>query len=206
MKVSELWPEFSAHDKQDITVEDVCKHEAGLFKINDIFTLDELQRECIKKGSIASAFTDAVPKDFPKHRPKLVSNSKHLPVWALEKYSLEDKVHQHNGKHLTHGRSRAYHSITRGWILNEIVMRVDPSHRTVGEFIRDEVAKPLNIADSLTIGDETAALLQKRKIKSLTHVPVSWLWVNLFKWWNRHDVSHKSIILHLLVYYVSICR
>ena len=34
---------------------------------------------------------------------------------------------------------RAYHTITRGWILNEIVRRVDPTGRTIGEIFHDEV-------------------------------------------------------------------
>jgi hypothetical protein len=34
-------------------------------------------------------------------------------------------------------------------------MRVDPQHRTIGEFIRDEIAKPLNLGTSLTMGPES---------------------------------------------------
>ena len=34
---------------------------------------------------------------------------------------------------------RAYHAITRGWILNEIVRRVDPEERTIGEILYQEV-------------------------------------------------------------------
>jgi len=34
---------------------------------------------------------------------------------------------------------RAYHAITRGWILNEIVRRVDPWGRTIGEILYQEV-------------------------------------------------------------------
>ena len=45
-----------------------------------------------------------------------------------------------------------YHALTRGWIVNEIVRRVDKSGRTVGEFLRDEVALPLGIANELYIG------------------------------------------------------
>ena len=41
---------------------------------------------------------------------------------------------------------RAYHRMTRGWILNEIVRRVDPEGRTMGEIFFQEVtskARPL---------------------------------------------------------------
>lgn len=40
---------------------------------------------------------------------------------------------------------RAYHAVTRGFIINEVVMRADPAGRTMGEFIREEIAIPLGI-------------------------------------------------------------
>ena len=33
----------------------------------------------------------------------------------------------------------------QGWISNEICMRVDPKGRTIGEFVRDEIAAPLKV-------------------------------------------------------------
>lgn len=41
-------------------------------------------------------------------------------------------------------RRREYHAVTRGWILNEIVRRVDPKGRTIGQILRDDLAAPLN--------------------------------------------------------------
>jgi CubicO group peptidase (beta-lactamase class C family) len=38
---------------------------------------------------------------------------------------------------------REYHAITRGWIVNELFRRVDPSSRTVGEFLNEEISTPL---------------------------------------------------------------
>lgn len=39
---------------------------------------------------------------------------------------------------------REYHAITRGWIANEVFRRVEPSGRTMGEFLREEISKPLD--------------------------------------------------------------
>ena len=39
---------------------------------------------------------------------------------------------------------REYHALTRGWIVNEIFRRVDPAGRTMGEYLREEVAGPLD--------------------------------------------------------------
>ena len=53
---------------------------------------------------------------------------------------------------------REYHALTRGWIANEIVVRVDPSHRTIGEFLRDEIAAPLELSADFFIGTPEAEL------------------------------------------------
>ena len=39
-----------------------------------------------------------------------------------------------------YGTTREYHSLTRGWVLNEIFRRVEPTGRTVGEYLRDEIS------------------------------------------------------------------
>ena len=41
------------------------------------------------------------------------------------------------------GTKREYHFFTRGWIANEIVRRVDPSRRTIGEILRSSISGPL---------------------------------------------------------------
>ena len=38
-----------------------------------------------------------------------------------------------------HGSKCEYHAITRGWITNEIIRRVDPKHRTMDEIFKEEV-------------------------------------------------------------------
>lgn len=43
------------------------------------------------------------------------------------------------------GTAHGYHSLTYGWLAGELIRRVDPMNRTVGQFIRDEIAKPLGI-------------------------------------------------------------
>jgi CubicO group peptidase (beta-lactamase class C family) len=43
------------------------------------------------------------------------------------------------------GTAHGYHALTYGWLAGELVRRVDPMNRTLGEFIRDEIAKPLEI-------------------------------------------------------------
>ena len=43
------------------------------------------------------------------------------------------------------GTRLAYHAITLGYYENELLRRVDPHHRTVGQFFQDEIASPLGL-------------------------------------------------------------
>jgi CubicO group peptidase (beta-lactamase class C family) len=45
------------------------------------------------------------------------------------------------------GEKALYLSMTFGWIVSEIVRRTDPAARTIGRFIREEIALPLNAPD-----------------------------------------------------------
>jgi CubicO group peptidase (beta-lactamase class C family) len=40
---------------------------------------------------------------------------------------------------------RAYHAVTRGWIVSMLIHRVDSKQRTLGQFIQDEIAGPLGV-------------------------------------------------------------
>jgi CubicO group peptidase (beta-lactamase class C family) len=43
------------------------------------------------------------------------------------------------------GSAHGYHALTYGWLAGELVRRVDPSHRSVGQFVVDEIAGPIGI-------------------------------------------------------------
>ena len=38
-----------------------------------------------------------------------------------------------------------YHALTLGWYQSELIRRIDPQHRSLGAFFRDEVAAPLKV-------------------------------------------------------------
>ncbi|WP_298288944.1 serine hydrolase domain-containing protein [Novosphingobium sp.] len=55
------------------------------------------------------------------------------------------------------GEKTLYQSMTFGWIVGEIVRRSDPAGRPLGQFVQDEIARPLGLRD-LWIGiPDTAA-------------------------------------------------
>lgn len=43
------------------------------------------------------------------------------------------------------GSTHGYHAITYGWLAGELVRRVDPAHRSVGQFVQDEISGPLGV-------------------------------------------------------------
>lgn len=43
------------------------------------------------------------------------------------------------------GTRQAYHAITLGYYENELLRRVDPRHRSLGQFFQDEIAEPLGL-------------------------------------------------------------
>ena len=54
------------------------------------------------------------------------------------------------------GARHGYHAISLGWYEGELMRRVDPQHRTLGQFFRDEIARPLNLDFHIGL-PETAA-------------------------------------------------
>lgn len=41
------------------------------------------------------------------------------------------------------GSTHGYHALTYGWLAGELVRRVDPTHRSIGTFVAEEIAGPL---------------------------------------------------------------
>eukprot|EP00927_Polykrikos_kofoidii_P077744 TRINITY_DN7465_c0_g1_i4.p1 TRINITY_DN7465_c0_g1~~TRINITY_DN7465_c0_g1_i4.p1 ORF type:complete len:451 (+),score=47.32 TRINITY_DN7465_c0_g1_i4:70-1422(+) len=80
-------------------------------------------------------------------------NTDDLSPSRIRAGSVSAIIARQKPKH-TPGKKRTYHAVTRGWVINEIVHRVDPQGRTVGEFLRDEVAGPLGRPRELVIGIE----------------------------------------------------
>lgn len=43
------------------------------------------------------------------------------------------------------GTAHGYHALTYGWLAGELVRRVDPRHRSLGTFVRQEISEPLGV-------------------------------------------------------------
>ena len=98
-KISLHWPEFGDFGKADITIADVLRHESGLAKFNN--------------------YTHSVDDTL---RENIKSNSIGQVIQNCELKFPEVA----SGREQT---TREYHASTRGFILNEIIRRVDPHKR-----------------------------------------------------------------------------
>jgi len=57
--------------------------------------------------------------------------------------------------------SRVYHAYTRGLILNQICIRVDPHRRTMGQLLKEEVFEKIGLKDSVFFGKNSEDLAKR---------------------------------------------
>jgi CubicO group peptidase (beta-lactamase class C family) len=55
------------------------------------------------------------------------------------------------------GTSHGYHTISLGWYESELLRRVDPQHRTIGQYFADEIAAPLGLEFYIGLPDDVPA-------------------------------------------------
>jgi len=179
-KISDIWPEFvfggdfshpDATMKSNITVACLMRHEAGFPRLT---CSKSLKGKMIKPLKLSDLTSERI-------RAGAVS-----PV--IEQMSPL----------YTPGSRREYHAWSRGWVVNEIVRRADPEGRTIGQFLRDEVAKPLGISNELCIG--TPEPLWK-KVAPLSHYPLWWYWKQMLlpRALGGGKVPTSSVFLRMLV-------
>jgi CubicO group peptidase (beta-lactamase class C family) len=93
------------------------------------------------------------------------------------------------------GERQAYHAITLGFYQSELIRRVDPAHRTLGQVFDDEIAKPLGLDCYLrvpeSIPDARLAPLEPPGLwKRLTGLPLAFTVLAM----NRRSVLHRALI------------
>lgn len=85
------------------------------------------------------------------------------------------------------GSRNAYHFLSLGFYEGELLRRVDPGHRTLGQFFQDEIATPLNLDFYIRVpedipNDRLAVLMQDGLIKSILGYPFSMIRAMLNPW------------------------
>jgi CubicO group peptidase (beta-lactamase class C family) len=107
--------------------------------------------------------------DLMRHEAGLAAfhtslDSKDLLAENIKLNKVGSVIEGHKQKFRKEG-AREYHAITRGWIVNEVFRRVDPTGRTIGEFLREEISKPLEV-DAI-IGVRESELTRRSEVSPL---------------------------------------
>ena len=107
-------------------------------------TVADLMRH---EGGMAAFDTPLDPEDL------LPANIKQNRVGAI--------VERQTARFPEDGNHREYHAITRGWVVNELFRRVDPAGRTVGEFLREDIGRPLDADVNIGVGQDQLGRISK---------------------------------------------
>jgi hypothetical protein len=128
-----------------------------------------------------------------RHEAGLYDFNQSIYLNDISEYNLKtnklSKIIENQKPRHKEGSKRVYHSITRGWIVNEILIRVDPKHRNMNQFIKDEIACPLKIGNQISVGlpRELWHLDTSIKIKPLYKTWFHYL-INIFK---KNTINHS---------------
>jgi CubicO group peptidase (beta-lactamase class C family) len=93
------------------------------------------------------------------------------------------------------GARQAYHAITLGFYESELIRRVDPAHRSLGQVFADEIATPLGVDFYLRVpesvpNERLARLAAPTPWKRLTAMPLPLVMASL----NRRSVLYRSLV------------
>ena len=116
--VQKHWPEFGANGKDQITIADVMRHAGGV-----PFVLNSEKSSYLPIPITTEDIFQVLPME-----EKICNTPRYLPE------------NDENSSSST----CCYHAYTRGFLVNGILRRVDPSRRSLSQFLREEVTDPLS--------------------------------------------------------------
>jgi CubicO group peptidase (beta-lactamase class C family) len=79
------------------------------------------------------------------HEAGLVVLDEKLTLEKLRDFDYVARVLARQRPAWTPGTRHGYHAMTLGLYMQELIRRVDPAHRTLGQFFHDEIATPLDL-------------------------------------------------------------
>ncbi|HEM61910.1 MAG TPA: class A beta-lactamase-related serine hydrolase [Chloroflexi bacterium] len=79
------------------------------------------------------------------HRAGLCAVDQPLDLETLSNHNDLDSILARQKPAWIPGTKHGYHMWTQGWYLSALLRRVDPQHRSLGQFFQDEVAQPLGL-------------------------------------------------------------
>lgn len=95
------------------------------------------------------------------------------------------------------GTRQAYHAITLGFYESELLRRIDPQHRSLGQFFQDEIATPfgldfyINLPESIP-NSRLAPLIDPTPFEMLFGFPIRMM----LEVWNHHSPLYRALIVN----------
>ncbi|HEX9162584.1 MAG TPA: serine hydrolase domain-containing protein, partial [Thermoanaerobaculia bacterium] len=95
------------------------------------------------------------------------------------------------------GTRQAYHALTLGFYEGELLRRVDPQHRTLGQFFQDEIATPLGEDVYIRLPEEItnsrlATLAPPSALHMLTGFPLRFTMEAM----NHHSNIYRALVIN----------
>ena len=93
------------------------------------------------------------------------------------------------------GTRQAYHALTLGFYEGELLRRVDPQHRSLGQFFQEEIASPLGLDFYIRLPEEIpntrlATLQMANMALPIFHSPIPLTLAAM----NRHSPLHRAMV------------
>ena len=88
---------------------------------------------------------DVTVRQLLGHEAGLVLLDEKLPLEKLRDLDYVASVLERQRPAWPPGTRHGYHTLTIGLCMQELIRRVDPAHRTLGRFFREEIAEPLDL-------------------------------------------------------------
>jgi CubicO group peptidase (beta-lactamase class C family) len=93
------------------------------------------------------------------------------------------------------GTRQAYHALTLGFYEGELLRRIDPEHRSLGQFFQDEIAGPLGLDLYIRLpesipNERLATLAPPKPIDMLLGFPLRLAWEG----WNHHSNIYRALM------------
>ena len=86
---------------------------------------------------------DTKVSDFLCHRAAMFGFKEGIPLGSFQDWNKFIQQLQLQTPYRKPGISQGYHALTFGWLVGELIRRVDG--RSVGQYFKEEIAEPLNI-------------------------------------------------------------
>ncbi len=88
---------------------------------------------------------DITVRQFMDHQAGLSAIDEPLDLETVADHEILETILARQKPAWEPGTKRGYHNWTHGWYLSALMRRVDPHHRSLGQFFHDEIAKPLGL-------------------------------------------------------------